>query len=177
MKKYIISTLAAVISLPAIAVAAPDGTITFNGSVIGQTCEVSVNNGSKDGTVTLPTVVSSLLAQEGQVAGATSFSIALKDCTPKEGNVRAFFQTGTNVDNASGTLKNNGTARNVHIQLLDVAGNVLKAGDESQRSGSTNSQALANGAATLSYSAQYYATGIATIGTVATSVEYSIDYF
>lgn len=172
----IVSAVAAtIISFPAIAAAEPDGTITFNGLISSQTCDVSVNNGSN--AVTLPNIVSSLLAEEGQVAGNTTFTVNVKDCTTKQGNVRAFFQAGTNVDLGTGTLKNNGTAKNVHIQILDPKGNQLKVGDESQRSGATNQEALKEGSAALVYSAQYYATGKAEAGVVATSVEYSIDYF
>ncbi|KGT94987.1 hypothetical protein NG99_04900 [Erwinia typographi] len=172
----IVSAVAAtIISLPAIAAAEPDGTITFNGFISSQTCDVSVN-GSKDGGVTLPNIVSSLLAEEGQVAGNTTFTVNVKDCATKEGKVRAFFQAGTNVDLATGTLKNNGTAKNVHIQILDPKGNPLKVGDESQRS-ATNEETLKDGSAALVYSAQYYVTGKSETGVVATSVEYSIDYF
>lgn len=174
--KFIISTLAAVVLLPTVAAAAPDGNINFTGSISSQTCDISVNNGSKDGSVTLPNVVSALLASEGQVAGATAFSIDLKNCATKDGNVRAFFQAGSNVDAVTGNLKNNGTAKLVQVQLLDATGKALKAGNESQRS-STNAQVLKDGAATLNYSAQYFATGKAEAGVVATAVEYSVDYF
>ncbi len=174
----IVSAVAAtIISLPAIAAAEPDGTITFNGFISSQTCDVSVNNGSSDGGVTLPNIASSLLAEKGEVAGNTTFTVDVKDCATKEGNVRAFFEAGTNVDLETGTLKNNGTAKNVHIQILDPGGIPLKVGDESQRSGMTNREPLKDGSASLAYSAQYYATGKAETGVVATSVEYSIDYF
>ena len=176
-KNVIMAALVACLSIPAVVAAAPDGTITFNGTISSQTCDVSVNNGSKDAKVTLPNVISSLLASQGQVAGATSFTIDLKNCATSDGKVRAFFQAGSNVDSASGNLKNNGTAAEVQVQLLDADGNVLKAGDESQRAGTANQQTLNDGAATLSYAAQYYATGKAGPGSVATAVEYSVDYF
>lgn len=46
-----------------------DGTINFTGKVVAQTC--SVTTGSKNLTVTLPTVSSNSLTSNGEVAGLT----------------------------------------------------------------------------------------------------------
>ncbi|PRE84487.1 fimbrial protein, partial [Burkholderia gladioli] len=57
---------------------AADGTITFMGNVTAQTCTINGNgSGSKNFTVTLPTVSASSLATAGATAGATPFNIAL----------------------------------------------------------------------------------------------------
>lgn len=179
MKKNIaISALVIAMSLSASMVAAASvGTVTFNGNINSNTCAVKINNGTADATVTLPTVSSSVLAAAGQTAGATNFSMDLSGCSTGIGAataVRAYFESGANVNAANGNLKNNGTATNVEVQLLDNAGTVLKAGDNSQRS--NPGTALTAGAASLVYSAQYVATAAAGAGTVDTSVTYSIDY-
>lgn len=180
MKKNIaISALVIAMSLPASMVAAASvGTVTFNGSINSNTCAVKINNGTADATVTLPTVSSSVLAAAGQTAGATNFTMDLSGCSTGEGaatQVRAYFESGANVNAANGNLKNSaGTATNVEVQLLNNTGTALKAGDNSQRSNPAT--ALTAGAASLVYAAQYYATGAASAGTVNTSVTYSIDY-
>ncbi len=53
-----------------------DGTITFTGKVVAQTCNVTTGN---DGnfTVTLPTVSNKALASPGETTGLTPFSINL----------------------------------------------------------------------------------------------------
>ncbi|MBS3046394.1 fimbrial protein [Enterobacter mori] len=180
-KKLAISVLAIAMSLPTAMVAAASvGTVTFNGNINSNTCAVAINNGTADATVTLPTVSSSVLGSAGQTAGSTNFTMDLTGCSTGTGAataVRAYFESGANVNASTGNLKNStatGSASNVEVQLLDSAGTVLKAGDNSQRSNPAT--ALTSGAATLVYSAQYYATGAATAGTVNTSVTYSIDY-
>lgn len=153
---------------------ASDGTISFNGQINSQTCTVSVNGGSSTGTVVLPTVSSSLLKTKGQTAGSTRFTIDLTECATKTGNVYAYFEQGANV-NADGRLINIGTAANVDLQLLDKVNNALNAGSTEQTTSPTTA-ALDQGAATLTYAAQYYATAAASSGTVASSVTYSINY-
>ncbi|KGS02679.1 fimbrial family protein [Burkholderia sp. ABCPW 111] len=172
-QKIAFGILSAALALP-MAAHASDGTITFNGAIEAQTCTISVNGGNQDATVQLPTVSASTLSTKGSTAGATNFTIALSECSGDATQVRAFFEAGPNVDATSGNLNNNGSATQVQVQLLNADGVVLQAGDESQRSNAAS--ALTDGAATLVYGAQYYATGAATAGDVQTSVTYSIDY-
>jgi major type 1 subunit fimbrin (pilin) len=87
--------------------------------------------------------------------------------------VYAYFEQGANV-NADGRLTNTGTATNVDLQLLS-GNDVLNAGSTEQTT-SPKTVALTAGAGTLTYSAQYYATGAATAGTVLSAVNYSINY-
>jgi major type 1 subunit fimbrin (pilin) len=75
VKKLILASAVAVLSAPALAV---DGTITFNGLVTDQTCEITTPAG-KDFTVTLPTVSASTLNAAAQTAGRTPFSINLSN--------------------------------------------------------------------------------------------------
>ncbi|AOI77219.1 MULTISPECIES: fimbrial protein [Burkholderia] len=168
----------ATIALAPTAAHAYDGTVTFTGSLSGATCTVKVNGANQNGTVQLPSVGASSLASKGATTGATNFTIALSDCTNADGkSVRAFFEAGPTVNTNDGTLANRANvnaATNVAVQLLDIDGKALKAGDISQRNG--GSVALTNNSATLVYGAQYYATAAATAGSVNTSVTYSIDY-
>lgn len=163
---------------------AADGTITFSGAVTAQTCTINGNgSGSKNFTVTLPTVSASSLATAGATAGATPFNIALTACTPTTGTnavkaVHAYFEAGPTIDTTTGNLiLASGGATNVEIQLLNAADqSAVKLGqaDASQNSKPVN--VSAGGAATLQFYAQYYATGAATAGAANSSVMYTIAY-
>jgi major type 1 subunit fimbrin (pilin) len=157
---------------------ASDGTITFNGQLTGSTCSVSVAGQGADATVTLPTISATQLSAAAQTAGATSFAMQLSACTSTS-NVQAFFEDGATVDHATGNLLNAATAggaTNVEVQLYDGKGAMIKAGDTSQTASGSYNVPIANGAATLYYGAQYYATDATTAGTVSSTVTYSISY-
>ncbi|MFY3152448.1 fimbrial protein [Achromobacter xylosoxidans] len=168
-------TLSACAFLPQVAAAA-DGTIQFNGRITAQTCTINGGSG-RDFTVTLPTVSASSLSAADATAGNTRFQIALTNCTPQAGNVRAFFEhvAGTNPSGDLNIATGNGNAANVRIRLLNANGSriVVGAPEPLQNSQST---ALSEGAATLVYAAQYVATGQATAGAATASVQYTIAY-
>jgi major type 1 subunit fimbrin (pilin) len=165
---------------------ASDGTLTINGQLTATTCTVKGNNTANDFTVTLPTLSVSALPGSGSVAGATGFTINLSDCTPATGNVYTFWEYGANTL-ADGNLKNNGTATNVEVQLLDYNGaspltiDVSKASGAQSGAGTTPTVAITgtsgSGTATLKYAAQYVAPATAAgAGSVTTNVVYSIAY-
>lgn len=157
---------------------AADGTITINGSVTASTCTVSSSAGSNDFTVTLPKVSTSNLSAAGKTAGRTAFDITLSACNPDTGNVRAHFESGSTVDPASGrliTTTGTGASSNVQIHLTNADGSSIVAGAPAATQNSKTA-ALATGAATLRYAAEYYATGASTAGTANSSVTYSIVY-
>ncbi|CAM6398487.1 fimbrial protein [Enterobacter cloacae] len=159
--------------------AASSGTITFTGSVNSETCAAVVNNGSADGTVSLPAVPTSALSAAGATAGATAFTINLTGCDPANTKTRAFFEAGGQV-NSAGRLNNSDTAgaTNVELELLDVDDNssVIMAGDYASQSTSGTTIDASSTTGTLNYAVRYYATGAATSGAVASSVTYSIIY-
>lgn len=157
------------------AAAASDGTINFIGQIESQTCTVSVNGGGSSNSVTLPTVSASLLNNSGLTAGSTRFTIDLSGCSTETGDVYAYFEQGANV-NANGRLTNTGTAKNVELQLRDSNNGILNAGSTEQATSPVVTAALEAGAATLTYSAEYFATAAASAGNVASSVTYSINY-
>lgn len=172
MKKIILA--ASALALGSVAAHAADGTVTINGKVTDQTCKVSAN--SKDITVTLPTVGVGSLATAGTTAGRTPFTINLENC--KAGQVSAFFETGGNVDAASGRLNNTGGASNVQVQLLSDSSVVIPVLANAAQAPVTTKATVAKDAdsAALNYYAEYYATGAAKAGDVATSVKYTINY-
>ncbi len=176
MKKLTLALVMA-LAVPGIQSAmASSGTISFNGEITSNTCNVSVDGGTASETVLLPTVSESALDAPGKFAGRTSFSIGLSGCTGSLQTASAFFEAGAGV-NGDGRLVNTGSATNVDLQLRDGsnANAVIKAGSASQIT-DTEYVTLASGAATLPYSAEYYATDAAGAGTVVSSVTYNIQY-
>ncbi|AZG06687.1 type 1 fimbrial protein [Pigmentiphaga sp. H8] len=156
---------------------ANDGTVTINGLVTAQTCEVSGNGGGPNFTVTLPTVSTSALATAGATAGRTPFNIALTNCTPDSGNVGVYFEPDATVDAVTGRLTNtaNDGAKNVQVGLLNADHSDIRLG--AQESGQNLQYVpVAGGSATLNYFAQYVATDKATAGAVTARSLYSIVY-
>jgi len=171
---------AAALSLAALFAAnahAADGTITINGLVTAQTCDISGNGGGSDFTVTLPTVSTSALPIAGATAGRTPFNIALTNCSPNSGNVAVYFEPSATVDTITGHLTNTAAAgaENVQVGLLNADHSEIKLGSSAA---AQNMQvvALDDGKATLNYFAQYVATDAATAGTVSAQSLYSIVY-
>lgn len=175
MKKILLAVSLAVLATSS--AFAADGTITINGMVTDKTCSINAG-GSKDFTVTLPTVSQQVLANVGDVAGRTPFTISLTDCSA--GKVATYFEPGATVDFNTGRLNNaTGAASNVQVQLLgsnNLAIPVLAAGANGAQTNSQWVDVVAAGAADLNYYAEYYATGASTPGNVATSVKYTIVY-
>ncbi|WP_445116314.1 fimbrial protein [Acinetobacter sp. WZC-1] len=176
MKK--IAFLASVTILGITTAYAADGTITINGLVTDKTCDIVTPQG-KDFTVTLPTVSRQTLAQAGDVAGRTPFTINLANCS--EGKVATYFEPGATVDFATGRLNNQDTAgaQNVKVQLLGSNNQFIPVLAAGASGAQTNSQWVSvadAGSADMNYYAEYYATDASTAGQVATSVQYTIIY-
>ncbi|ECG8572664.1 type 1 fimbrial protein [Salmonella enterica subsp. diarizonae] len=155
-----------------------DGTINFVGKVLDQTC--SVTTGSKNLTVTLPTVSKALLDTSARTAALTPFVIELNGCDTGASSggqsVKVYFEPNATTDFTTGNLTNTGTATNVQVQLVNADGNtpiVLGKDVASQNTAATRIDASD---VKLRYSARYYATGAATAGDVAATVNYTIAY-
>lgn len=166
MNKLAFLTAAVALAVP-LSASAVDGTITITGEVVDTTCVI--NTGTPDIAVTLPTVSTNALAQIGDVAGRTPFTISLTGCGG--GDVAAYFEPGPTVA-ASGRLINGGAASNVEVQLLDADHGFVNVGN----AGPIQFVTPVAGAIDLAYFAEYYATGAADPGTVSTSVQYTIVY-
>lgn len=177
MNKFAISLGASLLCLAASGAYANGGVLTINGELTATTCTVKGNGASNDFTVTLPKVSTKLLATSNSTAGTTGFYIALSDCTPTTGKVHTFWEYGANTL-PNGNLKNTGAAGNVEVRLID-ANNGMTPIDVSKTDGMQNSAevSIASGSATLQYAAQYISpNGGATVGSVSTTVTYSMAY-
>lgn len=164
-------------------------TITFNGSITDATCEVSLESGGKtigtdgSGTIELDEVSATELSVADTPAGTVPFFIVAKNCvlgTPAKSKVAANFKS-VNGDNL-GYLKNTntgaGAATNVVFRLLDSTGDAIKVNDPNQSSTSafTNIVTADPAVTRMPYAVQYYSTGKATAGTVASTVDYELMY-
>lgn len=159
-------------------VQAYDGTINFVGKILDQTC--SVTTGSKNMTVTLPAVSKALLDTTAKTAALTPFIIELNGCDAGASsggqNVKAYFEPNATTDFNTGNLTNTGTAKNVHIQLLNADGSTPVVLGKDVASQNTVATRIDTSDIKLRYNARYYATGAATAGDVAATVNYTIAY-
>jgi len=162
-------------------VAAPsNNTISFQGEVTDETCSLVANGNATSPIILLPTVSTSDLSKSGDTAGATSFEMSVTGCTGSasdsgiDTNISTVF-AGNLVETDNGTLGNTGTAENVTIQILDTKSAPI---DLSSTYTADGDLTLAPGdtSATATYTAQYYATGAPTAGTVTASLQYAISY-
>jgi putative major fimbrial subunit len=169
----------------AIGASANDGTVTFIGKIVDQTCQVET--GSKNLTVKLPTISKSALPSVGSFAGRTAFDIKVTGCTANKVNaskVAAYFLPNAQyVDETSHNLLNTAAGANadkVQIQLLQhsVTG-IIPVGEnigvQYPDNPSSNDYVTigTNGQASLRYYAQYYA---AKAGVEPTDVNAKVEY-
>lgn len=180
MKKLVlaVSIVSALVSVSA-AQAASTGTITFNGLLTANTCDVAVAGQAADASVVLPTISINQLAAATQTAGRTSFDMALTNCAGTLQTASAFFESGSSVNVSTGRLRNmTGSATNVELQLRDgssASQAIIQAGNANQVANTTYVD-VSSGNATLPYAVEYYATGATEAGTVVSNVVYSIQY-
>lgn len=180
MKKLALAmSVVAVMAAISGAQAASTGTITFNGELTANTCDVSIEGQGADAVVTLPILGINQLPAASRTAGSTRFNMELTECVGTKAS--AFFEAGTTVL-ATGRLSNleTGTtaATEVELQLRDgshAAQNVINVGSSSQVTDTTYVD-ISTGTATLPYLVEYYATGATTAGLVSSNVVYSIQY-
>lgn len=158
---------------------AEEGIIHFEGTVQGESCDLSLNgSGTGTATVKLPDISKNSLAAPGDTAGATALSISLKHCSVGI-FVRPFFESA-NVNSIRGTLVNtttaaDGGARNVEIVVFNDQGTHINLNTNLETDNpfrETDSQ----GNATFSYSVEYLATGHASSGKITTALLYNIIY-
>lgn len=149
-------------------------TITFKGAVADQTCTVTINGNEVAPVVLLPTARAADLAISGATDKDTTFDLGISNCTVSEDDVTvSTVFVGNNVTDA-GRLGNTGTANNVDIQLLNTTGTPINL-----TGGYTSPDLLlpaGDTEASATYTARYYATGAATVGTVQASLQYAVTY-
>lgn len=183
LNRLLLTTLVSSALLSTSAMAADTGTITFNGAITDSTCNVSIEGGGADATVTLPTVSASSLQTAGDDNGKTRFNMALSGCTGTALNTaKAFFQPGNTVDSSTGRLLNTDLtgAQFVSLQLRDGSDDsVINVGDQNQTGTSAIGYVdISSGSATLPYFVEYYAeaSNAVTPGAVTSQVTYNLDY-
>lgn len=183
MKKLAFLSASSVVSVlfASQAFALSNNTITFQGEVASETCSVTVNGNTAKPTVLLPTVNVSALQASGQTAGQTTFDIGVTGCTGNpttETTVSTVF-TGNSISTA-GNLSNvaaaTDAAKNVEIQILDTTGNVIDFNEGSFKGAGDLKLAAKATAASATYTAQYFATGISTPGAVESTMQYAVSY-
>ncbi|MFK0309767.1 fimbrial protein [Pseudomonas sp. NPDC090233] len=149
------------------------GDISFDGHVDAPTCVINGGNGTLP--VTLPNVNASLLSRAGQTAGQTPFQLNLSNCSPGITRVSTHFSPGATISPEGRLIVDAGGSENVQLELLNDQQRPMNlAGAKGQQ----NSQVvqIVNGNATLRYAVRYYSTGGTTPGTVASRVQYALDY-
>ncbi len=164
-----------IIGMPGLAMAS--NTIKFQGLVNTSTCSVTVNN-TATAIVVLPTVAAAALGTMGETAGETNFTVGVSNCVSDlTDKVLKVGFVGNNV-NATGHLMNTGTAANVELVVSSLSnGNILNLSNwTSQTAADGITLQAGRTSAERDYFVRYYATGAATVGTVAGSMQYSISY-
>ncbi|GAB3063948.1 fimbrial protein [Stenotrophomonas tumulicola] len=160
------------------AVHAQQGTITFVGQIVQETCVVApASNGSGDGpdfTVHLPSLSQRALDGAGKRGVAMPFHVVVgsneRPC--RQHNVRArFVDAGDN--NTAGRLANRGTAANVDIVVQSAQQQDINL---NSNAGSLMVPINPAGVGMLGWSANYHATAAASAGSVTARLQYLLDY-
>ncbi|KJF77472.1 fimbrial protein [Morganella morganii] len=150
------------------------GTVHFKGEVVNAAC--AIDSESVNQTVELGQVRSARLTNAGDTSSAVGFNIKLNDCDPEISGTAAVAFLGTTISGNDDTLalQNSaaGAAKNVGIQILDRAGQVL-ALDGATFSAKTD---LINGTNVLPFQARYYATGQSVAGTANADATFKVQY-
>ncbi|WP_073991863.1 fimbrial protein [Yersinia mollaretii] len=163
------------------AFAGTDGTVTFNGKLISETCKVAP--GSEDVKVTLPTLSTLNLNKAGEEAGSTSFIIDVVECPAEITKVAAHFEAinSTGANPVTGNLTNNAlaadAAKEVEVRLYNITdGKQIRVGDTGAKFDVIPGTGADKGTARLSYAGGYYATEATTPGDVTAQVQYVLAY-
>ncbi|GAA5105051.1 fimbrial protein [Orbus sasakiae] len=177
MKKlYLTAIMFATATASFSSLAASNNTISFQGEVTDQTCELTVNGELESPIILLPTVSTADFASN--VAGKTPFEVGVAGCKADGSSISTVF-VGNNVSTA-GNLGNTGTAANVDIQILKPDNSTVINFTDKYVGASDLTLADSATSATSTYYAQYYTSGTTadTInkGTVTASLQYSVSY-
>lgn len=181
MKKLNLGLAVLTLGAASTAFATPTGKIDFTGLLVDDTCIATVNGGTADGSITLPTMNIASLTAANAVAGDTPFTITLTGtgCEASSKIATPYFESEPTKVNAAGRLINTATvdkADEVDIQLVTSNKTVIDLNKTANTQETTT--AVANGANTneFKYFARYFATDTTTNGNITSSVSYSIFY-
>ncbi|MFC3814983.1 fimbrial protein [Lysobacter sp. GCM10012299] len=154
--------------------------LVISGELQGASCDVSLSGGGQ-GAVQLPPVNVGQLEMPGNTAGRVDFLITVINCRHVTNGLRLFFDhNGLSTVAASGRLRNVaplGAAQNVELELLNAnSGPIDLRGVGGDAQGTGDIAVPVNGSAAIPFSVRYYATGLATVGSVASSIIYGVEY-
>lgn len=153
------------------------GTVTFNGELISETCSIATD--SQDIQVTLPTVSTQTLSAAGMAAGSKGFDINVEKCPATITSVAAHFEAigSSGVDSTTGNLTNQFVettdlkkASNVEVRLYNSDELQLKLGEAGAAA------TVTDGKATMRYYGGYYSTAATTAGKVYAQARYTLAY-
>ena len=154
---------------------ASDGTITINGQVTANTC--TVNAGTPDLAVTLPTVSTSALPA-GAVAGATAVTMNYSACSATPTTATVYFEANANIDASTGCLRNTVASggSNVEVCFLNKDGTAIDMSKPTTSQGVEGAK-LSSGSGSSTFVVEYAAhTAAATAGAYTSLVTYSVVY-
>ncbi|MDS1916262.1 fimbrial protein [Enterobacter asburiae] len=163
----------AAVSTSALAVNDTQGTVTFYGELIADTC--TITSDSVNLQVQLPKVSIQTLNASTTTAGSKGFDLNVENCPTGITQVAAHFEAvgSSGVNSQTGNLTNSATtsaATNVEVRLYNSDYQPLKLGE-------TGAPApVTDGKATMRYYGGYYATDATTAGLVQAKANYTLAY-
>lgn len=181
MNKFKLSLCAFALSVASSSVlaAGTQGTVTFNGELIAETC--AIVDGYENIIVNLPTLSTKTLAAKDATGGTRAFEIKVEKCPKEVTTVAAHFEsigstgfnttTGNLTNQYSGSSSTDLAATNVEIRLYDTNEQQLRLGNTGQAA-----TVAADGTATMVYHGGYYATDATTAGKVYAQALYTLAY-
>ena len=153
------------------------GTVTFNGELITETCSIATD--SVNIQVTLPTVSTQTLNAAAVTAGSKGFDINVVNCPTGITSVAAHFEAigSSGVDSATGNLTNQFVAAGDDAKAGNVEVRLYNSDEQHLKLGETGAAAtVTGGKATMRYYGGYYATAATTPGKVMAQAAYTLAY-
>jgi len=153
---------------------APGASIDFVGGIIGQICDITVNNGNT--VVQLPQITANQLPSIGATAGRTPFQVRFDNCASSVSQVQINFSSpdagdisgriASGVDGVSLMLDGGGT----QVRATQVASETLVVGDHS-------ATIAPDGTGNIEYAVSYYReAGTMSTGAVNATVNLTVAY-
>ncbi len=161
--------------------AGSSGTVTFNGKLEADTCQIVDN--LENITVPLPHLSVQSFPKAGVELGTKFFEIKVTKCPSTITGVAAHFEANINsgVNTSTYNLTNSATtnaATNIEVRLYNDDHTQLRVGDTGKKYFTVTPGTGTNplGDATLTYAGGYYSTGVPTVGDVTAQVTYVLAY-
>ncbi|MRS88792.1 fimbrial protein [Enterobacteriaceae bacterium RIT714] len=152
--------------------------VEFKGNYLEKTCELSINNGTENETVSLPVISTNTLDHDGAEAGSQLFAITLKDCPTNKAISLYFASTSVGVDTLTSNLLNttgSEYSQNVEVRLRNSGQQQMIINDPAS---SQSYDVSVVGDVTHQFIASYYAAGSSKVsaGLLNTSAAIVVNY-